>query len=194
MVTKSKAEQLADLQSVERSGKTVQASRKRQHGRAQSATHQVGGVRTDVSTLMVRVDSEVQAHQLDKVVVVAVTELVGQVEAVVLILLDGAKLAILEDVSVDLGRDGRQFGDNVHAVLESILPVFLLVDALGVGFGEGRLVLQGGNGQRELGHGVEVRRAAVNELRDELGDVGPRSPVCGEFTDLLLGGHLASQK
>jgi hypothetical protein len=41
---------------------------------------------------------------------------------------------------------------------------------------------------------VEVGRAAVEELLDELGDLGPRSPVGRELANLLLGGNLASQE
>lgn len=46
-----------NLQSVERSGETVKASRKGQHRGAQSAADQVGCVGADVATLMISVDS-----------------------------------------------------------------------------------------------------------------------------------------
>jgi hypothetical protein len=41
---------------------------------------------------------------------------------------------------------------------------------------------------------VEVAGAAVDELLDELGDVGAGSPLSGEVADLLLGGDLAGQE
>jgi hypothetical protein len=41
---------------------------------------------------------------------------------------------------------------------------------------------------------VEIGRAVVDELLDELGDVGAGSPLSGEVADLLLGGDLAGQE
>jgi len=179
---------------VQRTSQTVETGGQREHGRAQSATNQVGGVGADVSTLVVSVDGQVQTHQLNEVVVVAVAELVGQVERVVLVLLDRGDLAVLEDVAVDLGRNGGQLGNEVHRVLEDVGPVVLFVDALRVRLGEGRLVLEGSHSQGELGHWVEGVGAAINELLDELGDVGARSPLSGQVTHLLLAGDFTGQQ
>jgi hypothetical protein len=41
---------------------------------------------------------------------------------------------------------------------------------------------------------VEVVRAAIDELLDELGDIGAGSPVGGQVTDLLLGWDFAGQE
>jgi hypothetical protein len=41
---------------------------------------------------------------------------------------------------------------------------------------------------------VEVGRAAVNQLLDELGNVGAGSPLGGQVADLLLGGDLAGEE
>jgi hypothetical protein len=41
---------------------------------------------------------------------------------------------------------------------------------------------------------VEVAGAAVDELLNELGDVGAGSPLGGEVADLLLRGDLAGQE
>jgi hypothetical protein len=41
---------------------------------------------------------------------------------------------------------------------------------------------------------VEVAGAAVDELLDELGDVGAGSPLGGQVADLLLRGDLASEE
>lgn len=181
-------------QSVERTSKTVQTSSQGQVGRAESGTNQVGGVGADVSTLVVGVNGEVQAHQLNEVLVLGETELVGQVEGVVLVLLDGSNLAVLVDVAVDLGGEGGELRDEVHGILKGVLPVLRLVHALGVGLGEVGLVLESSDGERELGHGVEVAGAAVDELLDELGDIGAGSPLGGEVADLLLGGDLAGEE
>ena len=181
-------------QSVERTSQSVETSSEGEHGGAQGATNKVGGVSADVTTLVVGVDGQVQTHQLNEVAVAAEAKLVGQVEGVVLVLLDRSNLAVLEDVTVDLGGDGGQLGDEVHGVLEGVAPVFLLVDTLGVGLGEGRLVLKSSHSQRELGHGVESAGAAVDELLEELGEVGASSPLSREGVDLGLRGNLTSQQ
>ena len=181
-------------QTVERTSKTVQAGGERQVGGGEGGADQVGGVGGDVATLVVSVDGQVQTHELDEVGVVGETELVGQVVGVVLVLLDGCDLAVLVDVAEDLGGNGGQLSNEVHGVLEGVLPVLRLVDALGVGLGEVGLVLESSDGERELGHGVEVAGAAVDELLDELGDVGAGSPLGGQVADLLLGGDLAGEE
>lgn len=179
---------------VEGSGKTVQTSGQGEHGRAESAANQVSGVGTDVSTLVVGVDGQVQSHKLNEVLVLAEAELVGEVEGVVLVLLDRGDLASLEDVLVDAGSDRGELGNEVHGVLESVTPVVLLVDTLGVGLGEGGLVLEGSDGEGELSHGVEVAGAAVDELLDELGHIGAGSPLSGQVTDLLLAWDFTGQE
>jgi hypothetical protein len=181
-------------ETVERTSKTVETSGEGKHWGGEGTADQVGGVGRDVTTLVVSVDGEVESHQLNKVLVLAETELVGEVEGVVLVLLDWSNLAALEDVLVDSGSDGWELGDQVHGVLEGVTPVLLLVDTLGVGLGEGRLVLKSSNGQRELGHWVEVAWAAVDELLDELWNIGAGSPLSREIADLLLTWDLTGQK
>lgn len=174
--------------------KTVQTSRQRQERRAQSAADQVSRMGADVASLVVRVDGQVQAHQLDEVLVAPEAELVGQVESIVLVLLDSGNLAILEDIAVDAGGDGGELGDEIHGVLKGVLPVLLLVNALRIGLRECRFVLKSSHGQGELGHGVKVIGAAVDELLDELGDIGASSPLGRQVTNLLLAGNFTSQE
>jgi hypothetical protein len=126
--------------------------------------------------------------------VVSEAELVGQVVAVVLVLLDRSDLAILVDVAVDLGGNGGQLSNEVHGILESVLPVLGLVHALSIGLGEVGLALKSSDGQRELSHGVQVAGAAVDQLLDELGHVGAGRPLGREIADLLLRGNLAGQE
>lgn len=95
---------------------------------------------------MIRVDDEVQPHQINEILVSAETKLVRQVETVILVLLNGSDLPILENIAVDLGRNGRKLRDEVHGVLEGVAPVLLLVDALGVGLRKFGLVLKSSNG------------------------------------------------
>lgn len=181
-------------ETVEGTGETVETGGEREVRRGESRADQVGGVGGDVATFVIGVDGQVKTHQLNKVLVVAEAELVGQVEGVILVLLDGSDLAILEDVAVDLRGDGGQLGDEVHAVLEGVLPVLLLVDTLGVGLGESGLVLESSDGERELRHGVEGAGAAVDQLLDELGEIGASGPLSREVADLLLRGNLAGKE
>lgn len=81
---------------------------------------------------MVRMDNKVQPHQVHKVLILSETELVGQVEAIVLILLDGSNFSILEDIAVDLGGDCRKLGNQIHRIFEGVVPVVLLIEAFGV--------------------------------------------------------------
>jgi hypothetical protein len=181
-------------QSVERTSQTIQTSSEGEVRRAESTADQVGGVGTDVTALVVSVDGEVQTHKLNEVLVLGEAELVGQVERVVLVLLDRRNLAVLVDVAVDLSGNGGKLGNEIHGVLEGVLPVLRLLHALSVGLGEVRLVLESSDGDGELSHGVKVARAAVDELLDEFGDVGAGGPLGGEVADLLLGGNLAGQQ
>ena len=64
---------------VQGTGKTVETSGEREERRGEGGADQVGGVGGNVATLVVGVDGEVQSHQLDKVLVLGETELVGQV-------------------------------------------------------------------------------------------------------------------
>ena len=56
---------------------------------------------------MIRVDGQVEAHQLNEVAVISKAKLVSQVVAVVLVLLNWSNLAILVNVAVDFCGDGR---------------------------------------------------------------------------------------
>lgn len=179
---------------VEGTGETVETSGQREEGGAEGRADKMGGVGGDIATLVVGVDGQVQAHELNEVLVVAETELVGEVEGVILVLLDGGDLAALEDVLVDAGSDGGKLGNEVHGVLKGVAPVLLLVDAPGVGLGELGGLLESRDGQRELGHGVEIGRAAVDQLLNELGEVGAGSPLGRKVADLLLGRDLTGEE
>jgi len=71
----------------------------------------VSGVGTDITTLMVGVNSQVQSHKLNEILVFTETQLVGKVETVVLVLLNRCNLATLENVLVNSGSDGWQLGN-----------------------------------------------------------------------------------
>ena len=104
-------------QSVEGTGETVQRSGHGQEGVGKGGTDQVTGVGRDVTSLVVRVDGQVQPHQLDKGGVVTVSEHAGKVGRVVLGGVDGSDLAVTVDVLEDSGSNDGKLGNQVHAVL-----------------------------------------------------------------------------
>ena len=151
-------------------------------------------VSADISTLVVSVDGQVKSHQLNEVLVLAKTKLIGKVERVVLVLLDWSDLSSLEDILVDSGSDCGELGNQVHRIFESVAPVFGLLHSLSICFGEGRFVLESIDSDGELCHWVKVSWAAVDELLDEFGNFGTSSPVGGEVADLLFAGNFTSQE
>ena len=67
-------------------------------------------------------------------------------------------------VSVDGGADMWQFGEQIHGVVEVVLPILGLVDAGLVGFEELAVGLYVEDGHGEHGHGV----VGFGEVGDEL--------------------------
>lgn len=129
-------------ETVEGSGETVQGSTEGKEGVRESGTDQVTSVSGNVTTLVVRVDGDVQSHELDKVSVVTETEQGSQVGRVVLAGVNGRELAVTEDVSEDSASNVGELGNEIHGVIEGGLPVLLLVDTVRVGLGEGRVVVK----------------------------------------------------
>ena len=83
---------------------------------------------------------------------------------------------------------------QVHGILESVSPVVFLVHTLGIGLGERRVVVQGGDGHGELAHWMEGGRASVDDFLDKLGESATGGPILGEFGNLLGGRDLASEE
>lgn len=52
----------------------------------------------------------------------------------------------------------------------------------------------GGNSEGELGHGVKGVRASVDQLLNELGNLGSGSPLLTQTLDLLVGGYFSSEE
>jgi len=143
---------------------------------------------------MISVDGKVQSQQLNEIVVVTETQLVGEVETVILVLLNRCDLASLEDVLVNSCSNGWELGNQIHRILESVLPVFSLLHTLRVCFRKGRFVLKSSDCDGELCHWVQVIWAAVDKLFDEFGNFGTGGPLSGEVADLLLAGNFTSQE
>lgn len=163
-------------------------------------------------------DGEVEAHKVNESCILAEAKEVGQVVGVVLGSIDSRELALAVEVVVDSTSDVRKFSDpktmrlsviitsraqrmnldtidlQVHAILVGRSPVILLVDAILVRLGKGRVVVQGGNGDRKLAHRVEGGWTAVDEFLDKLGKGSTSGPVGGETLDLLNGGDFAGEE
>jgi len=147
-----------------------------------------------VTTCMIGVDNKIQPHKINKILVVSEAKLVGQVETVILVRLDGSDLSVLEDVAIDLSSDGRKLGDQVHGILEGIIPVFRFVKTLGICLCELGLMFESSHSKRELRHWVESVGASVDKLLDKLGNRRTGSPLGRELTSLLLSRNLPCQK
>jgi hypothetical protein len=74
----------------------------------------MGRMSRDIASLMVRVDSQVQSHQLDEIGVFTETHEVSEIVAVILVLFDGGEFSVFVDVAVDSGCDGGELGDKGH--------------------------------------------------------------------------------
>lgn len=59
-------------------------------------------------------NGQVQSHQLDEITILSKAQLICQIEAVVLVLLNRSDLPILEHVAVDLGCDSWELCNYVH--------------------------------------------------------------------------------
>ena len=127
---------------MEGTGETVERGGKGQEGVGEGGSDQVSSVGRDVSTLVVRVDGNVQSHQLDELLVVAKAEQGSEVGRVVLVGVNGRELAVAVDVSEDSSGNVGELGNEVHRVVKGGLPVVSLVDTVGVGLGEGRVVVE----------------------------------------------------
>jgi hypothetical protein len=179
---------------VERTGETVQGGGKGEEGVREGRADEVAGVGRDVAALVVRVDGDVQPHEVDELLGLSEAEEGSEVGRVVLVGVNGGELSVAVDVAEDASGNVGELSDEVHRVVERGLPVLLLVDTVRVRLGKGRVVVEGGDGEGELAHGVKGVGASVDELLDELGDGGTGGPLLGETLDLLLGRDLAGEE
>ncbi|KAH3661179.1 hypothetical protein OGAPHI_006586 [Ogataea philodendri] len=180
--------------SVQWAGQSVQSSSERQKWRRQSRSNQVGGVCTNVTTLVIRVDRQVQSHQLQELWVRAVAKQVSEVGTVVQSWVHRSNLAVFENVSVDASSNVWQLGQQFDGVLVGVFPVFFLVDTGSVSLGKLRLGLQSGDSNRELSHWVQSSWRSINELFHMLWQLGSGSKLLGESLGLGGSWDLAGQQ
>jgi hypothetical protein len=178
---------------VERTSQTVQTSSNGKEWRGEGRADQVGGVGRHVAALVVRVDGQVQTHELLELFGV-IAQLLSEVGRVIDRRVDWSDLAVLEDVSVDTGGNGWELGNEVNGVLISILPVVLLVDTLLISLGEQRLGFERGHSHGELGHRVEGWWSTVNNLLHVLWKLGTSGKLGRKRSNLALSWNLTGQQ
>lgn len=169
---------------VQGTSKTVHTSGERQVRIGQSRTDQADSVSRDVTTLVVRVDNQVQTHQVVELGV-AEAQQTSEVSAVVQLAVVSGELAVLVGVSVDAGSNLGQSGENVQSILEGRVPVLSLLGTSLVGLGELRLGLHGSDGSRQLRHGVEVLGEVVQHVNNVLGELAALVQLVGNSVGLV---------
>ena len=63
-----------------------------------------------------------------------------------------------------------------------------------VGLGKLALRVEGCNGRRKLGHGVNIGGEVVQQGDNVAGQLRPAGPLCGKPTHLLLSGNLPCEQ
>jgi hypothetical protein len=88
------------------------------------------------------VDSDVVTEELNESGVLAEAKKVGEIPGVIFGNIDGGKLATTVYIAVDATGNVGELGDEVHGVLKGRPPVVLLADAVRIGLGKGRIVVE----------------------------------------------------
>jgi hypothetical protein len=183
---------------VKRTSETLETSAVREEWVTEGTANEMSGVGRDVATLVVAVESKVETEEILEVLVLlaALAEHGSEVITPILVEIDLSRksTATTVGVLVNLGRNGRQLSEEGDAVIEGRLPVVSLIQALLVGLCELGLVVEGGDGHGELGHGVKVRGEVVEHLGDEGGDLGLLRELTGELANLVGGRNLAGEE
>ena len=181
-------------EAVEGTGETGETGRVGEVRVGEGGADQVGAVSGNVASLVGRVDCQVQAHEVNELLVLANTELPAEVVRPVSRGISGTDLAILECVAVDAGGNAGDLGEEIHRVLIGVVPVLVLVDTLVVGLGEAGLGAEGRHGGHKLSHGVEGLGEAVDHLLDVGREGRAASPLLGDGLGLLVGGDLTGHQ
>lgn len=183
---------------MKRTCQALQTSAVAQERITQGAADEMGRVRRDVATLVVAVQREIQPQQVLEVLVLlaALAQHGRKVVRPVLFEIDFRRegTAAPVRVVVDLGGYGGQLGQQADGVVKGGLPVVGLVEALLVGLCELGGIVQGGDGDGELGHGVEVLGEVVEHLVDKGGQLGLLGQLSREDANLACGGDLSGEE
>lgn len=148
----------------------------------------------NVTTFVIRVDSEVKTHQFNKVLVGFETQKLGEVVRVIFIGFNSRKLTVLVKVTVDTSSNVGKLGDQIHGIFESRIPVLRLVNTSTVSLSKLRFVLKSVDGKRELRHRVKSLGTTINDFFNKFGDRRTSSPFSRKGLDLFMGGDFTSNK
>jgi hypothetical protein len=149
---------------VQGSREAVQASRVGVVGIRECGSDKMSGVRGDVTTLVIAMDGDVQAHKLIEGVAVwgcwrrlRLTRGGEAEHAVEVGTVVQGRVRVHDNTVVEgAAVDERQLGDDIQGVLKHGVPIVLFVDAVLVSVSELAFSLAGENSDRELRHGVHA--------------------------------------
>lgn len=188
----SPAEDFLVGKSVEWTSKTSHTSSEGEVWVRESRADKVGGVGTDITSLVIAVNNQVQAHKLVELWVVE-SKHSGEVDGPV-VGVGAGELSVLVDVTVDSGSEFWELGNEVQGVFVDVFPVFLLVDTLEVGRSKLAVLLQSENTNAELGHWVECLWERVQSLDGVLWELRAGVEFLGNSLNLSLGWYLTSDE
>merc|ERR1719494_781365 len=123
------------------------------------------GVSTDVPSLMITVNDEVQPHQLCELLIV-VSQHVRQVCAPIQFSIDGSHLPISEHIPVDQRSDNWKFGQQIHRIFICILPVSGFWSPLGVSFSKLTAFVESSYSSCKLSHRVKCFGEVVQHVHN----------------------------
>jgi len=84
----------------------------------------------DVSTFVIRVNGNIQSHELNELLIFTETKESSQVGGVILVLVDSWEFTITIYISENPSSNIGEFSDQIHRVVEGSFPVFFLVDTV----------------------------------------------------------------
>lgn len=161
---------------------------------AQGRAHQVGRVRRDVATFMIRMKHQVQTHRLLEPFALIHPQHLGKVGCPVQLGVVGRHFAIMKGPTIDRGRDDGDFGNNVQTIFQGIRPIVILLHALLILLEELGILLQRQHGHRQLRHGMRLNRQGVDGGLHVLRNGGAFVELLREALDLLVSWHLSSDQ
>ena len=178
-------------QAVQRPRKTGHAGGQRQVGIGQGRADEVRRVRRHVAALVVGVNRQIETHELDKLLVLAVAQLVRKRRRPVEARRRRDVLAAVVRVLVDARRDRWQLRDQVERVVERRDPILVLVHAGAVRLGKLALRLQCTDANAELRHRMHALGKAIDHFRRALGQLGALAQFGRHFSRLRCRWHFA---
>mmetsp|Transcript_31404 Transcript_31404/g.91328 ORF Transcript_31404/g.91328 Transcript_31404/m.91328 type:complete len:270 (+) Transcript_31404:619-1428(+) len=165
-------------QAVEGASQGIQTRRVREVRIRQRRAHEMRRVGGRVSTLMVRVDGQVQAHEFVESRVVVAQHAAEVPRVIERCVLRHNTVEIL--ATVDDGSNLRQLGHYVQDVFIGVLPQGVLGHTFRIGLCEIAFGLACEDAHGELGHGMHVLGQRVQHGHHVCRQLGPLVELLGE--------------